>query len=108
MAKYGSTSEMEKMAWGGAKTTTPAVVTTVQNTVTTLMNLVLNRSEDFTTVPSFISDIANIIGSEILRNQGRRTELTTPQILDMAKVLLQSYMAQAPQDQSRWGNVYYT
>lgn len=108
MTKYGSTSEMEKMAWGGTKASTPAVVTSVQNTVTTLINLVLNRTEDFSTVPTFVSDISNIIGSEILRNQGRRTELTTPQILDMAKVLLQSYMDQSPQDQTRWGNVFYT
>lgn len=108
MTKYGSTSEIEKMAWGGTKTSTPAVVTTIQNTVTTLVNLVLNRSEDFSTVPTFIGDIANIIGSEILRNLGRRTELTTPQILDMTKVLLQSYMDQAPQGQVRWGNVFYT
>jgi hypothetical protein len=108
MTKYGSTSEIEKMAWGGTKTSTPAVVTTIQNTVTTLVNLVLNRSEDFTTVPTFIGDISNIIGSEILRNIGRRTELTTPQILDMTKVLLQSYMDQSPQDHTRWGNVFYT
>jgi len=30
------------------------------------------------------------------------------QIYDMVKVLLGSYMNQAPDDQSRWGNVWYT
>lgn len=108
MAKYGATDEMEKMAWGGTKTSTPAVVTSVQNTVTTLVNLVLNRTEDFTTVPTFIDDISNICGSEILRNLGRRTELTTVQIIDMLKVLTMSYMDQSPDDQARWGNVFYT
>ena len=108
MTKYGSTDEMEKLAWGGTKASTPATVTAIQNTVTDIINLVLNRNEDFTTVPTIISSIANLVGSEILRNLGKRTELNTMQIYDMSKVLLQSYMDQAPQDQTRWGNVFFT
>ena len=108
MTKYGSTDEMEKLAWGGTKTSTPAVVTTVQNTVTDIINLILNRNEDFSTVPSAVSSAANLVGSEMLRNLGKRTELNTMQIYDMAKVLLQSYMDQSPSDQVRWGNVWYT
>lgn len=108
MTKYGSTDEMEKLAWGGTKTSTPATVTTVQNTVTDIINLILNRNEDFSTVPTIVSSVANLVGSEILRNLGKRTELNTIQIYDMATVLLKSYMDQAPQDQSRWGNVYFT
>jgi hypothetical protein len=99
---------MEKMAWGGTKQSTPAVVTSVQNTVTDVVNLVLNRNEDFSTVPTIVSSIANLVGSEILRNLGSRTALNTMQIYDMAAVLLKSYMDQAPQDQSRWGNVFFT
>jgi hypothetical protein len=108
MTKYGSTDEMEKLAWGGTKTSTPAVVTTVQNTVTDIINLILNRNEDFSTVPSAVGSAANLVGSEMLRNLGKRTELNTMQIYDMAKVLLQSYMDQSPSDQVRWGNVWYT
>jgi hypothetical protein len=108
MTKYGSTDEMEKLAWGGTKTSTPAVVTTVQNTVTDIINLILNRNEDFSTVPSAVSSAANLVGSEMLRNLGKRTELNSMQIYDMAKVLLQSYMDQSPSDQVRWGNVWYT
>ena len=107
MAKYGSTSEIEKLAWGGTKTSTPAVVTTVQNTITSLINLTLNRNSDFDTVPEPVNAAANLMGSEILRNLGKRTELSTAQIVDELNVLLKSYMAQAPQDQSRWGNVFY-
>mgnify|MGYP006899561468 FL=1 len=99
---------MEKMAWGGTKQSTPAVVTSVQNTVTDVVNLVLNRNEDFSTVPTIVSSIANLVGSEILRNLGSRTALNTMQIYDMSAVLLKSYMDQAPQDQSRWGNVFFT
>ncbi len=99
---------MEKLAWGGTKQSTPAVVTSVQNTVTDVVNLVLNRNEDFSTVPTIISSISNLIGSEILRNLGSRTALNTMQIYDMAAALLKSYMDQAPQDQSRWGNVFFT
>jgi len=108
MTKYGSTDEMEKLAWGGTKSSTPATVTSVQNTVTDVINLVLNRNSDFSTVPTAIGSIANLAGSEILRNLGSRTSLSTMQIYDTVKVLLGSYMNQAPQDQSRWGNVWYT
>lgn len=108
MAKYGSTDEMEKMAFGGTKTSTPATVTTIQNTITTLINLVLNRNSDFTTVPTAIDDVANLMGSEMLRNLGRRTELSKIQIMDELRVLLKDYMDQAPEDQTRWGNVWYT
>ena len=109
MAKYGSTDEMEKLAWGGTKSgSTPATVTAVQNSVTEMINLILNRNSDFTTVPAAIDTAANLTGSEMLRNLGRRTELTTVQIYDQLVVLLKNYMDQAPDDQSRWGNVWYT
>jgi hypothetical protein len=107
MAKYGSTSEMEKLAWGGTKSSTPAVVTSIQNTITDLINLVLNRNADFSTVPTVVSSVANLMGSEMLRNLGKRTQLTNIQIIDELNVLLKSYMDQAPQDHGRWGNVFY-
>lgn len=108
MTKYGSTDEIEKLAWGGTKTSTPATVTTIQNSMTDLINLILNRNTDFSTVPTAIDSIANLTGSEILRNLGKRTELSTVQIYDQLAVLLKNYMDQAPSDQSRWGNVWYT
>jgi len=108
MVKYGSTDEMEKLAWGGTKTATPGTVTTVQNTITTLMNGILNRTEDFSTVPTYIDDIANLMGSEILRNRGRRTELSLTLIREELEVLLKSHMDQSPSDQTRWGNVRFT
>lgn len=106
MTKYGSTNEMEKLAWGGTKSSTPAVVTTVQNTVTDVVNLILNRNADFGTVPQAVSSVANLVGSEILRNLGGRTALNSMQIYDMTVVLLKNYMDQAPDDQTRWGNVF--
>ena len=109
MTKYGSTDEMEKLAWGGTKSgSTPATVTAVQNSVTDMINLILNRNTDFSTVPTAIDSIANLAGSEILRNLGARTSLSTMQIYDMVKVLLGSYLNQTPADQSRWGNVWYS
>jgi hypothetical protein len=108
MTKYGSTDAMEKLAWGGTKTSTPGTVTEIQLVVTDMINLVLNRNADFTTVPTAVDTVANITGSDMLRERGKRTELTSVQIYDQLKVLLMSYMDQSPDDQSRWGNVYYT
>ena len=65
MTKYGNTDEMQKLAWGDKKVSTPAIVTTIQNTVTSLINLALNKNDEFDTVPTMISDVANLVGSEI-------------------------------------------
>jgi len=108
MTKYGSTDAMEKLAWGGTKASTPGTVTEIQLLVTDMINLVLNRNSDYTTVPTAIDSVANITGSDILRERGKRTELTSVQIYDQLKVLLMSYMDQSPDDQHNWGNVYYT
>ncbi len=108
MTKYGTTAEMQKLAWGGTKASTPDILESIQNTVTTLINNILNRNADFSSVPTPINDIANLVGSEILRNRGNReNEMSIPQILDMIKVLLMNYKDQAPISEQRWGNVWY-
>lgn len=96
---------MQKLAWGGAKSSTPDRVTATQNLVTALINNVLNRIDDYSTVPESVDQVANIVGSEILRPGGNK--LTTPQILDMLKVLLADYMDQAPEGETNWGNVRF-
>jgi len=103
MTKYGDTTEIQNLAWGGAKSTTPDRVKSVQNQVTALINLILNRTEDYSTVPEEVMQVANTTASEILRPGGEK--LTVIQILDMLKVLLMSYMDQAPSGQTNWGNV---
>ena len=102
MTKYGSTAFMQDLAWGGQKSSTPARVTAVQNQVTALINIVLNRNEDFTTVPEIIHQIANTVGSDMLR-LGPKIE--TAKILETIKVLSKGYMDQAPASETNWGNV---
>jgi len=105
MTKYGDTTAIQELAWGGAKGTLPVKVTAIQNQVTSLINIVLNRNEDFATVPEIIDQIANTVASEILRSSNTRQQLTTPQILDMIKVLSKGYMDQATEEGAHWGNV---
>ena len=103
MVKYGSVHQMQDLAWGGSKTTTPKKVKAVQLVVTALINNVLNRSEEYSTVPNAVNRVANIVGSEILRPGGEK--LSTIQIIDMLKVLLSDYMNNAPAGETNWGNV---
>ena len=63
MTKYGDTTEIQKLAWGGAKGTLPDKVTAIQNQVTALINIVLNRNVEFTTVPEIIDQIATTADS---------------------------------------------
>lgn len=110
MTKYGSTTVIQQLAWGGAKASVPDIVTAIQNQVTALINLALNKTEDYTTVPEYINQIANTIGSDILLNKSSSKDktLTTPQILDMVKVLLGSYLNQAnTEDNIQWGNTHW-
>ena len=92
---------MQDLAWGGQKSTTPARVTAIQNQVTALINIVLNRNSDFTTVPEIVSQIANTVGADILRVP----KLETSKILETIKVLAKGYMDQAPASETNWGNV---
>lgn len=103
MTKYGDTSEMQKLAWGGTKDELPDRVVAVQNQITSLINNVLNKTEDYSTVPEAVNQVANTAASELLRPGGEK--LTTIQILDMLKVLLSDYMDQAPTGETNWGNV---
>ena len=106
MTKYGSITVMQQLAWGGAKASTPDIVTAVQNQVTALINIALNRSDDYSTVPEYISQIANTVGSDVIISRTTKDNaLTTPQILDMIKVLVGSYVNQANiEDNVNWGN----
>ena len=103
MTKYGDTTQMQKLAWGSAKDVLPDRVKAVQVQVTALINNVLNRREDYSTVPEGVNQIANTVGSDILRPGGDK--LTTPQIMDMLKLLLMDYRDIAPTGETNWGNV---
>jgi hypothetical protein len=109
LTKYGSTTTLQQLAWGGAKASVPDIVTAVQNQVTALINIALNRTDDYTTVPEYINQIANTVGSDILLSRTNpQNALTTPQILDMIKVLVGSYVNQAAiEDNVNWGNTHW-
>ena len=103
MTKYGSVHQMQQLAWGGSKDITPKKVEALQLSITALINNVLNRTEDYDTVPDSINRIANIAVSELLRPGGDK--LTTIQVLDMLKALLSNYMDDAPAGETNWGNI---
>jgi hypothetical protein len=103
MAKYGDTAEMQKLAWGGAKASTPDRVTAEQNSITAMINIILNRTEDYATVPDYINQIANTVVGEILRPSEK--PLTKPETFHWLKLLLMNYMDQAPEGETNWGNI---
>lgn len=68
MAAYGSTDEIQKLAYGGTKASLPAVVTTANNQATTIINLILGLNEDISSPSTRISNICNLLASEIVKN----------------------------------------
>lgn len=103
MTKYGDTTEIQKLAYGGAKAALPDRVGATQNSVTTMINIILNRSEDYTTVPTAINDIANVVCGEMLRPSEK--PMSQPEVFQWLKVLLSNYMDQAPEGETNWGNI---
>lgn len=103
MTKYGSTIKIQDLAWGGAKDVTPERVLAEQEVVTAMINIVLNRTDDYTTVPDFVNQIANTVIGEILRPSEK--PLTKPEVFEWLRVLLSNYRDQAPTGETNWGNV---
>jgi len=102
---YGDSAEVQKLAWGGTKASTPAIVTTALQMVTTIINLELNLNSDMSSVPQRITDIANLLAAEIVR-QGREANLQS--IRENAKVLLNQTKDQmTPSTQGMWGNMAF-
>lgn len=93
---------MQKLAWGGAKATLPDRVTAEQNSVTAMINIILNRTEDYTTVPEEIKQIANTVVGEILRPSEK--SMTKPEVFEWLKVLLINYKDQSPTGETNWGH----
>ena len=104
MTKYGSTTTMQQLAWGGAKAVLPDRVTAVQNQITSLINIVLNRTEDYTTVPEEVNQIANTVASELLR-PAQEKPMSQKEIFEWLQILLFNYRDQAPTGETNWGNI---
>ena len=102
---YGDAAEVQKLAWGGTKASTPPIVTTSLQMVTTIINLELNLNADMSPVPQRITDIANLLAAEIVR-QGREADLRS--VRENAKVLLNQTKDQmTPFTQGAWGNMVF-
>lgn len=100
---YGNTTTIQQLLWGGVKASVPGNVSAANDEATTIINLVLNRNDDFSTVPTHVERIANMIAAEIVRTPMVKRE----EIINMSKLLLSAYMDQAPPTQSNWGNVWW-
>ena len=104
MTKYGTTDAMQQLAWGGTKSSLPDRVTAVQNQITSMINIILNRTEEYTTVPEQINQIANTVAAEILR-PSQEKPMNQKEIFEWLKILLSNYRDQSPSGEASWGNV---
>lgn len=102
---YGSATTVQQLLYGSAKAATPDIVTAALQQATTVINILLNRNEDFSTVPQIITDVANTIAHEICRDPLRYDKM---KMIELAKYLLGEFMNQSADSETRWGSVYYT
>ena len=101
---YGTEAGIMDFAYGGSKSTTPSIVTTANQTATSVVNAYLNLTKDLSTVPQIVIDATNLIAAEIVKNP--RTELGT--LLESAAVLLETIRGEIThKSASRWANMRF-
>ena len=101
---YGSDVGTMNLAFNGAKSVTPGIVPEARQKATTIINGYLNRTTDFTTVPTPVNDACDWIAAEWIKN--RETSLLD--LVEMAKVLLETIKDDLnSEDGTKWGNVKF-
>ena len=101
---YGTTDEIQKLAYGGVKAALPAVVTTANNIATTIINSYLGLNEDIATPTTRISNICNILASEIIKNP----KMTFKDIYEEAEIMLGTIQDQGiPSETGLWANLRF-
>lgn len=101
---YGSDAAVMNLAYGGSKSSTPGVITEARNTATTIINGYLNITADLSPEPTNITNVANYIASEIVKNP--RTSLK--ELLESVAVLLDVIKDQlSAENTPRWANMRF-
>lgn len=83
---YGTDHGTMNMAYGGLKSEIPGIVTEARQKATTIINGYLNRSEDFSDIPTMVDDAADWIASTWIKDKN----ISPLDLLEMAKVLLET------------------
>ena len=101
---YGTEAGIMALSYGGSKTSTPTIVTTSNQTATSIVNSYLNITKDLDPVPQIIIDATNLIASELVKNP--RTELGS--LLETAGILLETLRGEITnKSASRWANMRF-
>jgi len=101
---YGTEAGIMALAYGGSKSTTPAIVSTANQNATSIINGYLNLTEDLTSPPQIVVDACNWIASKFVENP--RTD--PKDCLEMADILLGTIKDQLSQSEtSRWANMRF-
>ncbi len=101
---YGSDNDVMSLAYGGAKTVVPGIISTARQNATSIINGYLNLTKDLLPVPKIVDDACNWIASEYVKNP--RTPAR--ELLEMADVLLATLKDQLTErNTSRWGNMRF-
>jgi hypothetical protein len=101
---YGTDAGIMALAYGGSKSSTPAIVTTANQTATSIVNAYLNLTKDLSSPPQIVIDATNLVAAEIVKNP--RTELSA--LLEAASILLETIRGEiTEQSVSRWANMRF-
>lgn len=100
---YGTDANIQYLAFGGAKASTPAIVTKANQVMTSMINANLGLSADLSPVPQVITDICELGAAGIVKQENPdMLHPWTKQALEM----LNFYKNDLKSNQiGNWGNV---
>jgi len=101
---YGINDEIEKLVYGGTKSSTPVVVQTSNNVATSIINSILNINENIADPSPRIVHVCELLAAELVRTP----KLPRKEIVELAEILLGNLRDSGiPSEAGPWGNMRF-
>lgn len=102
---YGSTANVQQMVFGGAKASTPTIVTRSLEIMTSKINALLGLAADMSPVPQIITDIAELGAAGLVKQPN--TENPHYWFTAALKMLTEYRNDSKPSQKGQWGHVVH-
>ncbi len=101
---YGVTDEIEKLVYGGTKSSTPAIVTTANQMATSIINSLLGLNEDISDPSTRIINVCELLAAELVRTP----KIDRKEIVELAEILVGNLRDSGiPSEAGPWANMRF-
>jgi len=101
---YGINDEIEKLVYGGTKSSTPVVVQTSNNVATSIINSILNINDNISDPSPRIVHVCELLAAELVRTP----KVERKEVVELAEILLGNLRDSGiPSEAGPWGNMRF-